>query len=434
MFRQIVRPPSAVGLAFLLMGGPFLLFPELLPVTLRPTVVPLLSVLALAGGTALVRPWPVPFWGITGLSAALCLGWLAAPETAAPSLRHFAGVGLGVLTMAVIGRGFASQTGLVLIGAVYAGATAAICVFGLIGAYITRTKLLLDATQQLSTAMYPWLPHWQLGLPGLEASQGWVNPNALGGTALMLLPVCLGCAGAGWLTKPKRRWLVAVGLLSALLCGTAVGLTHSRTALLAGALTCGVAAAFWKAARQWLVAGVLVALSVGGIQLWRTSQAAPENFSLGVALAKANVGARVEIWRAGLGQLRTRPLTGVGVNQFHQIAAPDTGEPMYVAHAHNVFLQVALDAGIPGLVGYLVLLGALLHLAVRVTRAGGIEGALAAGASLSLVAVHLWGLGDAIALGAKVGLFQWIAAGLILATSTAASADTLPVSTGEPDA
>jgi hypothetical protein len=36
--------------------------------------------------------------------------------------------------------------------------------------------------------------------------------------------------------------------------------------------------------------------------------------------------------------------------------------------------------------------------------------------ALSLVAVHCFGLTDAIALGAKVGVVQWYAAGLILAT------------------
>ena len=39
---------------------------------------------------------------------------------------------------------------------------------------------------------------------------------------------------------------------------------------------------------------------------------------------------------------------------------------------------------------------------------------MAGGAGLSLIAVHLFGLADAIALAAKVGAFQWLSGGLIL--------------------
>jgi hypothetical protein len=36
---------------------------------------------------------------------------------------------------------------------------------------------------------------------------------------------------------------------------------------------------------------------------------------------------------------------------------------------------------------------------------------VAAGAGLSIVGIHFFGLADAVALGAKVGLFQWISPG-----------------------
>ena len=87
-----------------------------------------------------------------------------------------------------------------------------------------------------------------------------------------------------------------------------------------------------------------------------------------------------------------------------------------VAHVHNIFLQTALDLGLFGLMAYVGLLVMLLVRADQASRGpSAFAGRTAAGAGLSLVVVHVFGLGDAISLGAKVGVFQWLAAGLVLA-------------------
>ena len=69
--------------------------------------------------------------------------------------------------------------------------------------------------------------------------------------------------------------------------------------------------------------------------------------------------------------------------------------------------------------GSLVMLRSFLRLGVDgggvVNRRAFLGRLMAAGAALSLVAVHLFGLTDAIALGAKVGLFQWLCAGILIA-------------------
>ena len=86
-----------------------------------------------------------------------------------------------------------------------------------------------------------------------------------------------------------------------------------------------------------------------------------------------------------------------------------------IAHAHNILLQTALDIGLVGLAAYVGLLALLLVRADQAARGDNRFAArVAAGAGLSLIGVHLFGLGDAVSLGAKVGLFQWIAAGLVL--------------------
>jgi putative inorganic carbon (HCO3(-)) transporter len=87
-----------------------------------------------------------------------------------------------------------------------------------------------------------------------------------------------------------------------------------------------------------------------------------------------------------------------------------------IAHAHNIFLQTALDLGLPGLCAYLALLGVALANCVHI--AGGtspVRRDVALALAANIAAVHLFGLTDAVPLGAKVGLLFWFTLGLLAA-------------------
>jgi putative inorganic carbon (HCO3(-)) transporter len=112
-------------------------------------------------------------------------------------------------------------------------------------------------------------------------------------------------------------------------------------------------------------------------------------------------------------------LTGIGMNTFRvlgparhaQLLGPPTGDTV---HAHDNLLQAALDVGIPGLVAYTaiwLLAGALLidtyrHAHDQIYRT--IAGGLGAG----LIAHFVFGMTDAIPLGAKAGILFWLALAL----------------------
>ena len=70
---------------------------------------------------------------------------------------------------------------------------------------------------------------------------------------------------------------------------------------------------------------------------------------------------RLEIWSRALYMLQDFPFTGIGMGAFRQVAnllypfflaGPDAEIP----HAHNIFLQVGVDLGLPGLIAWLALL------------------------------------------------------------------------------
>jgi O-antigen ligase len=154
---------------------------------------------------------------------------------------------------------------------------------------------------------------------------------------------------------------------------------------------------------------------------------------------------RIEIWSRAVSAIRDFAFTGMGMNTFRLLV--HRLYPLYtvalgrdIAHAHNLWLQAALDLGVPGLVAYAALwLGAAVMLA-GIWRAaseseaagpaaktdGGAAGrgladlwpasfghAIAAGLGGGLLSHFVYGLTDAVTLGAKPGVVWWLMLGLI---------------------
>ena len=82
-----------------------------------------------------------------------------------------------------------------------------------------------------------------------------------------------------------------------------------------------------------------------------------------------------------------------------------------MGHAHNELLQAALDLGLPGLVGFIALNFGAVGMLFRPIKTGGVWRLLAMGVFGGLLAHFLFGLTDAVAVGAKPGfLFWWLLA------------------------
>lgn len=286
---------------------------------------------------------------------------------------------------------------------------------------------------------------WLLKIPGIEdivqrlptgvvtlpeSPDAGVQPNQIAGTALswILLPPSL---LLGWWAERGRSWRWWAALLLAL-GGTAVLiLTQSRSGYIGFAGGALLLLLLWRA---WLPAGsrirrtvtaVAAAAIVGGsgfllwlgpariAALWRDPV---QETALG---SLSTIGFRQEVWRWAVTAAADFSFTGTGLGAFRQVVRrlyPLNVSPGYdIAHAHNIFLQTALDVGLPGLVAFVAL---LLVTAVMVWQIAAAAPALrpaALGLLASLAALHLFGLTDAVALGAKPGLLFWLALGLIAA-------------------
>ncbi len=397
--------------AALLAGGPLLAFPDAIPASARPAVVTIIVATAFGLVAVVAQRWSRTRWGLWIFLAAAMASWATMPSHDAVATRHFAGIGLGVLLMAVTTRWARTSERLVQSVVVFAVAALVLVGVGLAGTQVFPSKYVVGA-EVVPQALYFWMPRLKLGMPGLS-DNGFVNPNALGGTALMALPVCV--ALAVWAWGVRRKWLFALGALGTTLAVVALTVTLSRTAVLATLLTATVFGVWSRRGRRpvALALGIATLIVVAyALRLHATLSPDP------LAVVWSSLEARTSIWSSAIATLAHHPWLGVGINAFHDVvpSAANTGIT-YVAHAHNTFLQVALDIGLLGLTGYVWLLGTLLSSASRTARGSGVSAAAAAGAGLSLIGLHWFGMADAIALGAKVGALLWISAGLILAAT-----------------
>jgi putative inorganic carbon (HCO3(-)) transporter len=262
------------------------------------------------------------------------------------------------------------------------------------------------------------------GLPGAEAG---VNANELGGALLLFLPVSLAACMTRFGGQGAAGWAIRLLIvLLSLLFGVVLVLTQSRSAWIgAVAGLAAMALLRWRWAR-WLLPPL--ALAVVLVVWFGDARLAFGGLFPVTSLADAGGGAsaiglkgRVELWNRALYAIQDFPLTGCGLGTFRQVV--HLLYPLFfveagtdLAHAHNAFLQVALDLGLPGLTAYLALVGTALWAAWRMVRSGNARHSwLALGLVGSLVAFHVYGLADAIALGAKPGLAFWLVLALIAA-------------------
>jgi putative inorganic carbon (HCO3(-)) transporter len=269
----------------------------------------------------------------------------------------------------------------------------------------------------LAAAKVPVLAQVRAQVPRLlvqlpDAQDGRASMNQLGGALLLVIPVLLALLmgsreGLGWPTG--TAW--ALVLISFLLFSGTLVITQSRGAwggMIAGAALVVALSGKWG---RWLVGLGIVMLLLGWV-LWGRQHLSADVIQMltareGVvtAVGDLSVAGRLEIGRTVLAGIVDNPWTGCGWGTLRATTA---------THAHNVLLQVAYDMGIPGLVAYL----AMVIVAVRqclgaLSGPWGVRRSLAIGGLGALVAYHVYGMVDVVALGAKPGVLWWCLMALI---------------------
>lgn len=283
--------------------------------------------------------------------------------------------------------------------------TAAVALLSLVGTQ-------WDVVRLASFPLYDRLPQLLSNLPdsGLSPGQEFFHPREVGATMGMLLPFVTAIMLFG---SSRRLRLAAVPVL--LLGGLVLMLSQALMGLFGLLVGWAVIAVWW---RRWLiipliVLGIILALLVISIAPadWRSFLLSIDNpAGIGIVL-------RLDMWSRALAMIADMPYTGIGLNTYPLIQSH-----FYIGyllgaepHAHNLFLQTAIDLGLPGLFAFLWLVGAFYatarqagrHLDDRPSQA------LVVGAVAGVTAYVAGGVLDVMTLGAKPVAALFVFFGLV---------------------
>jgi putative inorganic carbon (hco3(-)) transporter len=391
-------------------AAPFLLFPEIVP---GATAVSLLLITLIW-----LRPLPPNPFNLPLLLFVFMLG-VGVAVTADPDLTlpYFTMLLLGLTVWCWLTRHVDNSAGWRL----------ALTFFAVLGAgYMFLGLLTADWMYKIAAieTVLTFLPQRVIDLPGRTDG---IHPNMLAAATLpffTLLPPLIYV----WVWQ-RRDWRGGLFLMLGWLLTTAVLLlTQSRSAYI-GAIAAALILLIWAisllpASRQkyLLLGGLAVCLLLGAAAATELGLGDLQSFwddprqqtSLG---STASLGFRQEVWRWSVVAVADFPFTGMGLGSYSHVLRrfyPVAVTPAYtISHAHNQYLQTALDVGLPGLIAYLALVITAFRIIWRTAQTDRALRPAVMGLGAGLAAYLIFGLTDAVPFGAKPSLLFWYLFGLI---------------------
>lgn len=407
---QIGRNLSLWSWAFLLI---------LVPVLFLPPIFTGLALFLILFFVA-VRRWtfgyflpPTPLnLAILGLLGALLVSYLVMFDETL-SLPKLTGLLIGIALFFSVVQ-FSKERSVWPIVVVFVMFGVAIATAGLLGSQWPPPVEFLNAAADL-------LPINQQGVPG--TAHGYVNLNELAGVLSWIAPFLLACSiGLRRKLVQRNAGLYILLVIASLYTIFLLIATSSRGGILA--FSCGailIFALFAKGRWRLVLLSTIVPILLILFAYWNNR---PDVDIVGDTLG---LSGRIEIWSRALLALQDHPITGVSLNGFRQVVHEvyplfEIAGDVDIAHAHNHLLQAGLDLGLPGLISYLaiwIISSGLIVATIRsLIRRGATHHpyyALAAGLGGSLLAGWVFGLFDAVALGARPAFIWWLLVGLTVA-------------------
>jgi O-antigen ligase len=232
------------------------------------------------------------------------------------------------------------------------------------------------------------------------------NPNLLAAFLVLLLPVA--AAGSVALADRASRLL---GTAVVVLGYAAVLMTASRGGIIA-AVAGAVAFVALRGPNRRMRIGLVVGSGavVAGLLL--------------LLVTGASVGVRADVWTTAARLVVSNPL-GVGPGRAGALLdAAITGDEPF-QHAHNMWLNWAVETGVPGLAAMLAITVGAAALAVRAARGGSV---LAAAVGAGLAGFAVISLADHPANAIRISLALWAVLALVVNWTQGAATRTV----GEP--
>lgn len=289
--------------------------------------------------------------------------------------------------------------------------------FGAIGVGIAVAALAGTAWP----AKFPYIGALLSRLPApllgrFDGAESGFHPNQVAGTLLYILPLLIALA----VYELLRRWRIWQNWLPAGLAATLMGLvlllSQSRGGLLGLAAGILVMLLIHRRWGRWLIVGTLLGIILLLPILPFSTILGEVGKTTGIGTSGVGIDSwegRIELWGRALLAISDFPFTGMGLGTFRKIVqilyplflvSPDFD----IAHAHNFFLQVALDFGLPGLIALLAIYILAIGQGIRFAHADSELGPVyAIGLTGCLVAQSVYSMSDTVAMGSKPNFIFW---------------------------
>lgn len=239
------------------------------------------------------------------------------------------------------------------------------------------------------------------------------HPNSLAMLCNLVTPVALSL----WLAGHARRLNAAI-VVAGSLC-VILSLSRGGIMMLAVSTALCVAVSLAKEMNLRKLA-VVGSLMVGGlVVLAKSIDSIIERFTSAPA---ASEEARDRFNLAAQAMARDNPLTGIGINMYSHVLEhggyADQFEMASVDRngvAHHIYWLTAAELGYIGLAAYLLLLGAVLWMAVRLVRSRSVSGDIALGMAAGLFVTYVQGTAEWIARQTPMSYGFWLYAAALSA-------------------
>ena len=278
---------------------------------------------------------------------------------------------------------------------------------GLLGGYYLLTND-WSASGEEKFALIGRVGQWIQALRPTLAAPETINSNVMAGALVVLIPLGVGAVVWLWRRRRMTRWLLVLAVLTALpvaVALVALGLSASRGGWLAlgTAAVCGV---FWY--YRWRLADRPLARTIGDavvwsllgglVALWAAVLVLPDFAGpLGSAAAGGSAVSRAALWRDALAVVDDYRFTGAGLGSTMMVLSTYVFilHVGFLTHVHNLFMQIAVEQGLPGMIAFGFLVGTAAWSLRKGFHSGAAPRSLIAGGAAALVALCVHGLVDA---------------------------------------
>lgn len=235
------------------------------------------------------------------------------------------------------------------------------------------------------------------------------NPNLLAGFLVIIMAMLTGLGLCGW-HKPVKRLCIITGVV---LLGVCLVLTYSRGAWLSVLAVIGVFGLIYSRRIFWLLLIVPVVVLLG-------HDAVMERVLSILNPTDTSSTLRVALWESTLAMILDKPLLGIGWGAYwlvypeYDFFVQDAGTKIF--HAHNTYLHLAAEIGIPGFLVFMAIACGHLRLAFRLlaeTQGKWLYG-LILGISAAIMGLAISGFTDHILFNIQMSMLFWLLNAIIM--------------------